>query len=311
MKKLISNDEIPLGIRTTCPYMGLCGDQDSHYSFSHPLNCCHKVNTPSNISLSYQEKFCLTVNFNKCEIYSTNWDGRLPEGIIAHQLDDGFGSIKNILSIILVGIVIVSIIAIILGTTNSFLPSSSPDFTATNSYTSYALPSSTVALQSAESVEAIFPTRQPPTKIPTITPLATKTPTFTVTPLDPTPTPGPEMGMIFGREVKFVLYEVKAGESINNVALKFGTNPETIVAANVLSEYTSIWPGTVLVIIPGETDPQEVQKYKIVLLDGDTSIADLISRYDISLEELSSINEFGSSDMVPGGRWIIIPVKDE
>ena len=124
------------------------------------------------------------------------------------------------------------------------------------------------------------------------------------------PTPGPDIGTPFGPDNMFVLHTVQTGESLSSIAAAFQTTIDVIRASNVLIEGASVWPGTILVLIPGETSPEEVGKYVAIWVEANTNISELSDEYGVDAEEIRDLNNLGPiADIVPGGRWIILPVS--
>jgi hypothetical protein len=63
----------------------------------------------------------------------------------------------------------------------------------------------------------------------------------------------------------------------------------------------------VLVILPGVTDAAGLSVLHPVFLDQDASLSELSVLYDVSESDLREYNSLGEGDLIPGGRWIIVP----
>jgi hypothetical protein len=119
------------------------------------------------------------------------------------------------------------------------------------------------------------------------------------------------MGTPFGAGNRFAFHTVKIGESLSLVAETYQTTVGVIQASNVLIEGASIWPGTVLVILPGEKNQDNVQKYLAILVEEPTLVTSLSLEHSILPEEFRELNSLGEDDMIPAGRWIIVPVMGD
>jgi hypothetical protein len=64
----------------------------------------------------------------------------------------------------------------------------------------------------------------------------------------------------------------------------------------------------VLFIVPNLRENIGLPVFKPILLEEDTSIADLAGQFAISPDDLRRYNVLGPDDFLPAGRWIIIPL---
>ena len=100
-----------------------------------------------------------------------------------------------------------------------------------------------------------------------------------------------------------------AGESMGTLVSLYNTSNRVIEASNVLTPGASIWPGTVLLIVPGEKNAEAVIRFRVVLLESSTTVDDLSAQYSVSAEDIRMYNSLGPGDTVPAGRYIIIPAS--
>jgi LysM repeat protein len=131
-----------------------------------------------------------------------------------------------------------------------------------------------------------------------------------ISPLTPTqaiPTPGPGLGTPFGPNEAYVLYQVLEGHSITAIAAEYQTTVEVIRKANNMIEGESAWPGSILVILPGQRNAEAVPNFSIILIEAPTSVTSLSDQYGIPVEEIQRINQLGVEEMIPAGRYIILP----
>lgn len=291
-----------------CPFMGSPNDRGVWYSYAHEWNYCHLAKPAGSVSLVHQNAYCLTKDYASCKVFADMHEGPLPSDI------SGLGRFKQSSSIawrswMIIGMTIIGIAFIALSVLLNNKTDSSSAFESTPAGylegTASPVPPATVtptplALQIpigiAQITNSITPTSQP-----------TASPTITETPTAILPTAGPAEGTPFGPNKEYIYYVLKEGESLANVAVLFGTNVEVIKATNIFIEGASVWPGTVLLIIPGRTDPTGLKRFKIIYLDVKSSVKALAETHNISEDELRRLNSLGSDDIIPAGRWIIVP----
>jgi hypothetical protein len=90
---------------------------------------------------------------------------------------------------------------------------------------------------------------------------------------------------------------------------RYHTSAEVIQAANLI--YDSLHVDQVLIIIPGRTDPDGVQKLKPYFVDQQISIEELASQLETSVDHLVTYNELDAGDRELAGQWIIYPTSTE
>ncbi len=307
-----------------CPYIGMKQDSGTFFSYPSPGNHCYHVKPSQPIKSSYQEEFCLSLSYPSCQVYSPSWEGPLPQEIAGETSQIG---IAGLLSGRLILIAIIGLVVFLLGLYFLFIRSPSP-FTPSASISQSA--TSTIIEEMIEtetpiSDAAVIPTNTQvvslalvgsvtvtPMSIPpsvTPSPSSSQIPEPTFTPTEVLPTPGPVMETPFGPDERFVLHTVKQAESYSKIAETYQTSIEVIQNTNDLIEGASLWVDTILVIMPGQTDFFGVPKFQIVLLENPTSISDLAEEHEVSADEVIYYNSLGSIEIIPSGRWLIIPIE--
>jgi len=307
-----------------CPYIGMKQDSGTFFSYPSPGNHCYHVKPSQPIKSSYQEEFCLSLPYPSCQVYSPSWEGPLPKEIAGETSQIG---ITGLLSGRLILIAIIGLVVFLMGSYFLFIRSPSP-FTRSGSISQSTI--STIVEEKIEtetpiSDAAVIPTNtqvvsfaqvesvtDTPTSIsPSVTPSpsSSQIPEPTSTPTEVLPTPGPVMETPFGPDERFVLHTVKQAESYSKIAETYQTSIEVIQNTNDLIEGASLWVDTILVIMPGQTDFSGVPKFQIVLLENPTSISDLAEEHEVSADEVIYYNSLGSIEIIPSGRWLIIPIK--
>jgi len=111
----------------------------------------------------------------------------------------------------------------------------------------------------------------------------------------------------FGEDNEYLLHQVKSGESMPMLAERYQTSLDVITAANGFYPGYGLQLDQVIVIMPGKIDSQDVKPFLVILLDQDISISDLSSQYVVIPEKIKEINDLGLGDIIPVGRWLILP----
>lgn len=98
---------------------------------------------------------------------------------------------------------------------------------------------------------------------------------------------------------KIVYYTVQPGDTISEVAEKFGVTSNTILWENNLSSYTLIRPGDQLAILPTAGIRHKVSS-------GDT-IASIAKKYTVEAQQIIEFNKLASADDINVGEQLLIP----
>jgi len=304
-----------------CPYIGMKQDSGTFFSYPSPGNHCYHVKPSQPIKSSYQEEFCLSLSHPSCQVYSPSWEGPLPQEIAGESAQIG---IAGLLSGRLILIAIIGLAILLLGSYFLFIRSPNP-FTPSGSISQSA--TSTIVAEIIETETPLFDAAviatntqgvslaqgEVVTYTPTsISPSATPSPSSpepTSTPIAVLPTPGPVMETPFGPDERFVLHTVQQAESYSKIAETYQTSIEVIQNTNDLIEGASLWVDIILVIMPGQIEFSGVPKFRIVLLENPTSINDLAEEHRVSADEVIYYNSLGPIEIIPTGRWLIIPIE--
>lgn len=302
-------DDIPHNLRpaTCCPYLGLQDDPHSWLSFPNPGNLCFHAQPPQSIVEEHQKYFCLSQNYNQCPVYQSSGDQPLPEALVhaipaKEKIADPRRMAIAATVMVLVGIILFSVLITI--------RSQAAERSALMTAAAQTPTVDPLAIHLTQ--EAALPSATPVPPTATATRVSTWTPTATKTP-NPTPTPEPthfaEFGERFGANQEYVLYRLNDGESLENVAKAYETRAEVIRASNILIEGASVQPGTVLLLMPGVTDPSGLIKFKIVQVLVPTLPKHIAAQNNVPLEILVEYNQIDPERLVPGGRWLFFPVQ--
>jgi len=109
--------------------------------------------------------------------------------------------------------------------------------------------------------------------------------------------PGADPFISMNKEV--ITYVVQTGDTPFDIAIKFGINTDTILAANNMRDGDLIRPGDKLIILP-------LNGIRIKVGAKDT-VASLAKKYSGKTEEIIAFNELSPDDKLTVGDFIIIP----
>jgi len=101
------------------------------------------------------------------------------------------------------------------------------------------------------------------------------------------------------RRDKIIVYAVREGDSISQIAEEFGISNQTIIWENNLSAYSVIRPGDKLVILP-------VSGIRHKVLKGET-LAGIAKKYGLDAEKILEFNKLASADDIQIGEQLVVP----
>ena len=113
----------------------------------------------------------------------------------------------------------------------------------------------------------------------------------------------------FGPNGEYLLHKVRPGDSVPTLEKQYQTSAEVIRKTN--SIIGSLQVDQVVLIVVGETDPANVQPFKIIYVEKETTISNLVTYYRTMEYDLIYYNELNAEEPVPAGRWLIYPTVEE
>ena len=64
-----------------CPYLGILADPETRVEHADLLNHCFRLKEALAVDVVYQEEYCVSENFNQCEVYKNENVGKRPDAI--------------------------------------------------------------------------------------------------------------------------------------------------------------------------------------------------------------------------------------
>lgn len=211
-------------IAPVCPLLGTHADPNTHFDSPSAENQCYAHTRVSPLSLDEQRDLCLTTNYPNCRFYLAHHS----RDVATQAANESLRRVSTpaepwrpnpmlVASAALLAIIVCGTALLISGLPQAAALSLVPTTTATVSRTP---------------TRTLTPTPIPPTATP-----VPPTPTATATPTTP-PTPTP------------VIYVVQTGDTLIDIAIRFGVSVQAIMDANGLTDSRLIRAGSRLIIPP-------------------------------------------------------------
>lgn len=167
-----------------------------------------------------------------------------------------------------------------------------------------ATPVPTPPLAQPATVLQTAPPSPTPVKSATLQATATPAPTplkaVVLATAAPTPTPAKSLAAANGNGAKKNV-KVKTGDTLSNVALRFGLPKEVIMKDNALKATDSLTPGQELILsIPSD---------HLYTLQPKETVWRIAKRYGVTVDDLKSINDLTDVTVVEKGQTLILPVS--
>lgn len=302
-----SDSETGNAVPSSCPFVGTDQDANVCYSYANRLNHCYRKENSFPVALDHQDAYCLSVNHISCELFQA-------EGKIKKLPRDIYGDFsvhkkkKHIRAYVLF-----SLAVIVMGIIFSLA------FLNQAGYDQFAFLSATKQMAAVSSPSATSPTTPTPKPVDELDliflyPRATSG-TPTDKPAVPTnsplyPTPGPEFGVTFGKIDTYILHKVGNYESYHYIADLYDTSVEAIQVLNNLYDGRPLNLDQVIVVKPGEQNAENLPRFALIQLGGDTPLELIAEYYSLSEQSLSEINDLGEITLIPAGRWLLIPIEE-
>jgi len=283
----------------TCNALGLTRDPSVCFYFPHQLNYCHHIKKPEPITLDHQEVFCLTQNHGDCVVFKQEKTKHLPPEILGEEQNHVIIPRVRKRWLFLPGLVILAGLLTLFALNPSWLfkETSPPAWQGYNA--TIHLSSEPAISLTPNQINLLF-------LLPPQQKQATRQPTSESSSRI-TPTAGPGFGTPIGVSQQYILHQVKSGESLHYLANLYQTDASIISATNSLVEGIPIQKNQILIIKPGAAEDRDIIPLAAVLIQQESSLAAIAKGYSTSVEILIDLNELGSSDTIPAGRWLIVP----
>ena len=304
-----------------CPHLGIYSDISTRYSYASRNNACHLVKKKELVCREHQLEYCLTSAYKNCSVFKGEYKRALPDEIRLEVDSKPFNP-----QLLLIGIATVILIPLLLFLLGGWAPVetflSFNHSTATLTATLLVKEEQVGMIGNAPLEESLTPTH---TYTPveeasvTLTPeidqdsTSTQSPTATTTlfPTSPStlyPSPGPLLETPFGSGSVYLIHQVSSGENLTNLAERYKTTIEVIRKINQIGGEFVLRVDQVIVLRPGITDPDLVEAMLSRFVEEETPLAEIAAEFSVSEEVVRSHNNLGEDSIIPGGRWLVLPI---
>lgn len=284
-----------------CPDLGLKADPTTVLQYPSDWNYCHHVKRAKTPKLNHQRTFCLCANYENCPVFTAPRAQRLPKDIryrrkISRKTVSTLS--KVILALVLIGLLVAAFLNrnLIQEEVSSFLV---PDWQKTQ----MAAPTITVTSNQLGTPTSL----QLPTS--TETPAATPTPPPTATPTRPAPVL--DLGVPIGDEVRYVIYLVNEGDTLELIANRFNTTASAIRASTLFLPQV-LWAELVVVVPVDLTDVEDLpifDPYQVTVAQ--IEVETLAATMEIDLDDLIYYNHLWPGFQLRQGDWVLLPYERE
>ena len=173
-------------------------------------------------------------------------------------------------------------------------PSITPITSATPVPSDTAIPTNTAVPTATQTPAPSTPTSQAAVSSPTTLSRAPTATASTTASASRTPTPPSDQ-----------TYTIKAGDTLSEIATRFGVSASALAEANGIINAALIRPGQVLVIpAAGTVAPASAQTYTVKV--GDT-LSEIATRFGVSAKALSDANSITNAALIRPGQVLVIP----
>jgi hypothetical protein len=279
-----------------CPHIGMADDPQTQY-ISHDIqNTCYQAQPPNRISLRHQIKMCLTRDFCECPVYQAEAPGPLPRELQGRSHRPFLWEPRARVALLILSVLALLALAY-------FVWCSGSRSTASAAGTP-VVPEAVMPLVIRTATDLPRPTPVRPSR----TPQASETPEVTETETPVQITPGPALETPFGGDRAYLVHLTLEGETLEVLAARYNTSVPVLQVVNLPPGQQGIWANLPVVVLPGQRDAADLTRMQAVLIEADTSVADLVARFRVDEADFRLENGL-HADLVPGGRWVVMHVE--
>jgi LysM repeat protein len=159
----------------------------------------------------------------------------------------------------------------------------------------------TVAALPTVATRVALPSPQLPTPVPLVAASPTPPPPAPLPQLNPTATPATGAGE------QYFIYKVALGDTLGEIAEKFGVTPDAILSINTLADPDVLMVGQELKI-PGTPPAGYGGRRTYTVRPGDT-LSSIALRFGVSVAELQQVNNIRDEDQIFVGQELVIPAS--
>ena len=315
MKNTQDNLSAALGT-SRCDYLGLKDDPQTCLAFPSKWNYCQHATPPGSVRLEYQRQYCQSTEHMQCLVFQREKTGPLPPEIRGKHVTKGHH--------LKAGVLIPALLLLIaFGTVFIWLAEVRGMFSSAGSGPFVQMPTAIppIAAISFASSTAVFPTDLP--LIPPLPSSTTLLPTltaFSITHINsdslpatitPVSTPvgvcGHQLDQPFGPGMKFIIHQVKYGDSLNMYEITYRTTVSVIEGVNYHPFTIPLRKDQVIVILLNQKELDGLPLFEPYLASNpNTSSQTMAFKVSSDLPTFEEYNGFDNSCRGFSG-WLLAP----
>lgn len=286
-------------VKGTCPFLGMVDDAETSLGFSSNSNYCHRSSPIATPRFRHQEEFCLGGQYGKCPLFTSQRPIPLPEDMRNPRRSSEIAKTDSRKKglVTLLAIFPLVLMLFILNARREGAPAmmGGAEFTLSPS------PSNTPT-------HVAFPVIDTISDVPIST--STLKTTETSIPSATSTLPRNQLDIPIGTEHIFVIHRVVTGETLAQIADRYETNTEAILAVN-RSIKNPGWSGTFLVVPFGFSDVGKLPSfvvYRVEERDRGISVEKLAKYLRVSPLDLKYYNGWtNDGDRPLVGDYLLVP----
>lgn len=282
----------------TCPSLGLVDDAETSLGFSSNSNYCHRSSPIATPRFRHQEEFCLGGKYGECPLFISQQAIPMPDDIrIPHRTVDVVKTDSRRNLVIFLTIFVLVLMVFVLRGRQGLAPTVTGEAIFTVSPNLVNTPTA-VFSPLIDTVSDISTSTNIPKATETSVPSPTSTP------------PRNQLDIPIGTDYIFVIHRVVAGEALTEVAGRYGTSMEAILAVNASIKNPG-WSGTLLVVPFGFSDVVKLPSfvvYRVEERDRGISVEKLAKYLRVSVQDLKYYNGWiNDGDRPLVGDFLLVP----
>ena len=116
--------------------------------------------------------------------------------------------------------------------------------------------------------------------------------------------------MIGSSSSSLTIYKVQSGDTLSEIAARYGTTVNELVNLNEISNPNLIYPGEVLRIRGNVSGSSSASVATYTVQSGDT-LSEIAARYGTTVNELVNLNEINNPNLIYTGEILRLSLLDE
>lgn len=288
----------PGRINRTCPSLGLMDDKDTSLGFPSKWNTCQRSNPIAPPRFEHQEEFCLGGKYGECPLFLSQQAVPLPQGLRIPRSSADMTRKNSRRNLVIALMIFIAVLAVGWRMAAGRWEASPLSAQATWTAPPSAKPTLTL----------IYPPTISVAVMPTMTLTVSGMATDAAIPLN-VPS-NHQLDEQIGTDYKFVIHKIVQGETLSQLAEKFDTSEEAILAVNY-SRRNPGWSGTLLVIPVGFTDFAKIPGfvvYQVEEKDRGTTVEKLAESLRVDPLDLKYYNGWTTDGDRPlVGEYLLVP----